>query len=470
MRRRCGRTSVLSAIALAAVLMAASVSADDSAAESAVSEAASVQETAEESEAESVLSEAESAAESVLSETDSTADSGEAESEAEEPVSRPEYRGLDFITLGDYKGLKLEVEPIEISDEEIDSRIDTDIRYSEEGSEVLEEGTVEEGDVANIDYEGKKDGVAFDGGTAQGYDLEIGSGTFIEGFEEGLVGAKIGDTVDLNLTFPEDYGAEDLAGQDVVFTVKINSVKRMKELDDALAEALSDGEAKTVDEYRDRIRVMLEEDALNSREESAKSELLTMAAASAVISEYPEDLIEYYVNDIRSYYESYAAMYGMDFDTFLTAAVGITEEDFPAMAEEIAEESVKMEFMISAIAETENLLPEGEDLMKAYDELAEQVGYEDGAALIADNGEYAVNYKLAYDAVSDFLYQNAELVEAKPESEAVESETVESEAVESEAVESEAVESEAVESEAVESETAESETVESEAAESEAAQ
>ena len=158
-------------------------------------------------------------------------------------------------------------------------------------------------------------------------------------------------------------------------------------------------------------------------------------------------------------------MYGMDFDTFLTAAVGITEEDFPAMAEEIAEESVKMEFMISAIAETENLLPEGEDLMKAYDELAEQVGYEDGAALIADNGEYAVNYKLAYDAVSDFLYQNAELVEAKPESEAVESETVESEAVESEAVESEAVESEAVESE-----TAESETVESEAAESEAAQ
>lgn len=120
------------------------------------------------------------------------------------------------------------------------------------GSDILEEvteGTVEEGDTANIDYEGKLHGEAFEGGTAKEYGSEIGSGTFIPGFEDGLVGVKIGDTVDLPLTFPENY-TEELAGKDVVFTVTVNSVKRMPELTDDLVNQITDGEYTDVASYK----------------------------------------------------------------------------------------------------------------------------------------------------------------------------------------------------------------------------
>ena len=467
MKLRFRKAAAACALGMTAVLLAGGVvSAEDSsaasAAEEVVSSEAAVSEAEEAASSEAATSEAvaseaaasEATAEEVTSEAASTAEDAAA-SEAEEAVSgaeetestaeeeekpRPEYRALDFLTLGEYKGLTVEVDPVEITDDAIESRITSDIRFSEEGSETFEEGTVEEGDVANIDYEGKLDGVAFDGGTAEGYDLEIGSGTFIPGFEDGLIGKTIGETVDLTLTFPEEYGNEELAGKETVFTVKINSVKRYKELDDALAEALSDGEAKTVDEYRERVKTMLEEEAIESRNEGAKQELIALAADNASISEYPQDLVDYTIEEVTNYYKSYAAMYGVDFATFLSAMAGTTEEDFPKMAEEISKESIKQEFTIGAIAETEKLLPEGDELAAAYDKLAEEVGAPDGASLVAEYGEYTVKYKLMYDAVSDFLFENATVVEKTPEEEASEAEAAES-VVEEAASEAEAAES-----------------------------
>lgn len=434
--------------------VASEAAASEATAEEVTSEAASTAEDAAASEAEEAVSGAE--------ETESTA-----EEEEEEEKPRPEYRALDFLTLGEYKGLTVEVDPVEITDDAVESRITSDIRFSEEGSETFEEGTVEEGDVANIDYEGKLDGVAFDGGTAEGYDLEIGSGTFIPGFEDGLIGKTIGETVDLTLTFPEEYGNEELAGKETVFTVKINSVKRYKELDDALAEALSDGEAKTVDEYRERVKTMLEEEAIESRNEGAKQELIALAADNASISEYPQDLVDYTIEEVTNYYKSYAAMYGVDFATFLSSMAGTTEEDFPKMAEEISKESIKQEFTIGAIAETEKLLPEGDELAAAYDKLAEEVGAPDGASLVAEYGEYTVKYKLMYDAVSDFLFENATVVEKTPEEEASEAEAAES-VVEEAASEAEAVASVAEEA-ASELEAAESVVEEAASAAEEAA-
>ena len=344
---------------------------------------------------------------------------------AEEAPKRPEYRALDFITLGDYKGLTAEVDPIEITDEDIDERINQEIRNSEEASETLTEGTVEEGDIANIDFTGKKDGVAFDGGTAEGYDLEIGSGSFIDGFEDGLIGVAIGDTVDLNLTFPEQYGNADLAGQDVVFTVKVNSVSRAKELDDELASLLSDGEAATVDEYREYIKGILEEEALENRKAQVEADLLGQAAESITVDSYPQDLVDFEINQLKDYYQYYATIYGMDLGTLLSSMLGITEEEFPEQAAEMVKENIRQEFCIDAIAETESLLPEGEELTAAYDELAEKIGYEDGATLVDEYGEAVVKYTIAHDLVMDFLYDNANIIETTPESEA---ESAESEA------------------------------------------
>jgi trigger factor len=382
----------------------------------------------------------------------------------EEEPKRPEYQALDYITLGDYKGLVVEVDPIEITDEDIDERIAQEIRYSEEGTDTLTEGTVEEGDIANIDFEGKKDGVAFDGGTAEGYDLEIGSGSFIDGFEDGLIGVAIGDTVDLDLTFPENYGNEDLAGQDVVFTVTVNSIDRVKELDDELASLLSDGEATTVDEYREYIKGILEEEALEERKSQVEMDLLTQAAENITVDTYPQDLVDYEIDQLKDYYQYYATIYGMDLGTLLSSMLGITEEEFPEQAAEMVKENIRQEFCIDAIAETESLLPTGEELAAAYDELAEKIGYEDGKTLVDEYGEYAVKYTVAHDLVMDFLYDNADIVETSPESEA---EAAESE-VESEAEAESESESEA-ESATSETESAESEAADSTAAESEAA-
>ena len=113
----------------------------------------------------------------------------------------PDYKALDYVKLGDYKGLEVTLASIDVTDEEVEQQVETNLNNNDK-SEEIKEGTVENGDVANIDYEGKLNGKAFDGGTAEGYDLTIGSGSFIDGFEDGLIGKKIGDTVDLNLTFP----------------------------------------------------------------------------------------------------------------------------------------------------------------------------------------------------------------------------------------------------------------------------
>ena len=343
----------------------------------------------------------------------------ESVAEEVEEAKRPEYNVADFVTLGEYKGLTLEVDPIEITDEDVDAKISSTLRTSDAASDVLTEGTVENGDIANIDYEGKKDDVPFDGGSSQGYDLEIGSGTFIPGFEEGLEGAEIGSTVDLNLTFPENYGNAELAGQDVVFTVTVNSVKRIKELDDELASVLSEGEATTVADYREWTKGGLAEDARIARDEQAKNDLLEMAAANLTVSEYPQDLVDYTVEDIRNYFTSYASMYGVDLGTFLNGMFGMSEEDFPAEAEKMAKTNLDAEFAVRAIADAENLLPEGDDLTAAYDETAMKYGFTDGESFLEQYGAFTVDYVIEEEKVRDFLFDNAVIVERVAEADSM---------------------------------------------------
>ena len=134
--------------------------------------------------------------------SETTADSSSESEAATEAAERPDYKALDYVKLGDYKGLEVTLASTDVTDEEVEQQVETNLNNNDK-SEEIKEGTVENGDVANIDYEGKLNGKAFDGGTAKGYDLTIGSGSFIDGFEDGLIGKKIGDTVDLNLTFPE---------------------------------------------------------------------------------------------------------------------------------------------------------------------------------------------------------------------------------------------------------------------------
>ena len=183
-------------------------------------------------------------------ETTETAENTEAASVS---IYFNEINADEYVTLGDYKGLEVVSNVVTITDADVDAYIEYMLSMSGGAlEEVTDRDVVENGDVANIDYIGKKDGVAFDGGTAEGYDLGIGTGTFIPGFEEGLVGVKKGETVDLNLTFPENYSAADLAGAEVVFTVTVNGIYKevTPEFTDEYVAELGIENISTVEEYR----------------------------------------------------------------------------------------------------------------------------------------------------------------------------------------------------------------------------
>ncbi len=305
----------------------------------------------------------------------------ETETEAE-IIPRPEYNVSDYLKIDDdeYLNVTVQVAPAQqVTDEEIESEISDSFYYLEDYDDLVvkkEEGTVENGDNVNIDYVGKKDGEAFEGGTAEGQDLVIGSGSFIDGFEEGLIGKEIGSTVDLNLTFPEDYGVEELNGADVVFTVTINYVSQMPEITDEIAEKLSDGEYKTAVDYRESIRQEIQSGYDEDQKNQIANEVMQKLTELYPVEEYPQANVDYGVNMILSQYITpYASMYGMSTEDFVQAAYGMTYDDF--MEQQIvpsAQQSVAQEIILGAIAEKEGITMTDEELQERLQGYADQYG------------------------------------------------------------------------------------------------
>lgn len=357
-------------------------------------------------------------------------ETAEAETDAEEPVSgdsagteteqetpvRPDYTASDYVTLGEYKGLTVVRDPAEVTEEEIDEQIRSQLQNSD-AVETLTEGVVQEGDTANIDYEGKKDGTAFDGGTAEGYDLTIGSHTFIDGFEDGLIGVAVGDTVDLPLTFPENYGNEELAGQDVVFTVTVNEIRRAPELTDEVAGIVTDGEYNDAASYRESVRAQLLETREEQIESSLMGDLLTQIANTSEITGYPQEMVDYNVALMEQYYRSVAEMYSMEFEAFLSAYLDMTPEEFHDEAVLACQQILQQEMYLKAIAETEGLEISEEEYAEGTQRYAAEYGYETAEELIAANDEGELRISLLQDKVLDFLMDNANIVEAEPETE-----------------------------------------------------
>lgn len=376
-------------------------------------------EAAEEDTTEADAKDAEEAPETDADNAEAETETGAEEAPETEAIPpRPEYTALDYVTLGEYKGLSVADQPIEITDDQIDEVVRQNIQFAD-ALEKITEGTVEDGDTANIDYEGKLDGEAFDGGTAKGYDLVIGSHSFIEGFEEGLVGVAVGETVDLPLTFPENYGNADLAGKDVVFTVTVNEIKRMPELTDELASTISDGEYTDAAGYRDSIRADLESQAQTQKETMMKGELLTQVAAGSEIKEYPQEMVDYGVANMDSYYRGMAEQYSMEFEEFLSSFMGMTEEDFSEQVVLATQQNLQQEMYLKAIAESEGIEVTDEDLAEA----AKEFGFETAEEFIAAYGEDVVRISVLQDKTLDFLLENAVITEPESETEAAEGET-----------------------------------------------
>ena len=274
--------------------------------------------------------------------------------------------------VGDYKALEYKVEDYTVTDDEVNEEIGR-MRNQYADMEV-KEGEAENGDTVNIDYKGLKDGVAFDGGTAEGYDLELGSGSFIPGFEEQLVGVKAGDEKSLNLSFPADYHAEDLAGADVVFEVKVNEVKTksIPELDDDFAKELNIKGVETVEDLNKNVRERLETRKKNDAENKAQNDLME-AFAEIVDVDIPDVMIEEEVQGQINQLANQLQQYGMSLTSYLQM-MGQSADDLKASYSDQAAKTVKIRLGLEAVAKAENLEPSDEDIQKQYEEIAEQYG------------------------------------------------------------------------------------------------
>ena len=222
-----------------------------------------------------------------------------------------EKKATDLVTLGQYKGIEVEKMVLEVSDDDVTTKIMTNFKTKAEAVEG--HNKVELYDLVNIDYAGYLNNVAFDGGTATGQDLLIGSGTYVPGFEEGLIGAEAGTTVEVNVTFPETYVNEELAGQATIFKITVNSISVLPELTDEFIAANT--EYSTYAEYEAYIRDSLETTAESTIEEQFKTDVMNKVIEGCTFDDTIEADITAYAADLRSFYESYATNYGIDLET-----------------------------------------------------------------------------------------------------------------------------------------------------------
>ena len=307
-----------------------------------------------------------------------------------------------IVKLGEYKGLKLEVIDTVVTDDEIESRIKATLSMNPEKIPV-EGRAVENGDIVNIDFEGKLDGVAFDGGTFKGYDLTIGSGSFIPGFEEQVIGMKKGETKDLDITFPDPYeNNPDLAGKATVFTVTLNEIYKETpaELTDAWVERVTMGQQKTVAEYREAIKTEIEKYKKDNSDTEAQ-----IAAMEQVIENSEFELSEEGINkeytDMKAEYEKMATAYGMDIKQFAELS-NMTEEKFDDKLKENAKNRAKQKLIIDEIFKKEKMSLEDAD----YADLEEQTGMAKND-LYLQHGQAMIDDYVKTVKVEQFMVDNA---------------------------------------------------------------
>lgn len=321
-----------------------------------------------------------------------------------------------YVTsLGEYKGIEVTTTPKEEVNE---NTVNSYIQYllgSQTTSEKSDKDTVENGDIANIDYVGKKDDVAFDGGTAQGYDLAIGSGTFIPGFEEGLVGAKVGETRSLNLTFPENYGNEELAGAAVVFDVTVNyiSVNKTPELTDEFVTGLAIDGVTTVDAFKTYV-----EDSLKTNADSVYKSTLQDNAMSVIIDkctfsdEYPQMLFDYYLDTIKQADTKKASGYGVDLESYVTGYYGISMEEYNTQLEDQAKLMIKDALVCEAIARIEKISVTDEEFNEQLSKDATAMGYDSVDAFKAAISEDDYRNYLLEVKVMDYVLESATITDS----------------------------------------------------------
>ncbi|MFS0654662.1 trigger factor [Bacillus sp. 179-C3.3 HS] len=338
-----------------------------------------------------------------------------------EPVDRPEIdvekiekgESLIFtakvtvkpeVKLGDYKGLKVEKDDTTVTDEDVQEELKA-MQSRQAELVVKEEGAIENGDTVVLDFEGFVDGEAFEGGKAENYSLEVGSGSFIPGFEEQLVGLEAGAEKDVEVTFPEEYHAEDLAGKPAVFKVKIHEIKakELPALDDEFAKDV-DEEVETLAELTEKTKKRLEESKENEADAKLREELVAKASENAE-ADIPQAMIDTELDRMMKEFEQRLQMQGMNLELYFQFS-GQDEEALKEQMKEDAAKRVKSNLTLEAIAASEDLQVSDEEVEEELSKMAEAYNMPVENIKQAIGSTEAMKEDLKVRKAIDFLVEN----------------------------------------------------------------
>ncbi len=327
-------------------------------------------------------------------------------------------KASDYVELPDYSAITVEASKEEVTTSQVESYIDSVLQNSKTKEEVKDRKTVKDGDVVNIDYTGKIDGKTFDGGSAKDQDLTIGSNTFIDGFEDGLIGKKVGSKVTLNLTFPKDYSKTDLAGKAVTFEVTINKIYKevTPTLNDDFVKKQGISDVTTVDQYKAYIKKMLQQQAQRTYDQDVDSQITDYIEKNTTFKKDPPDaMVNRFDDEITTAYTQYAQQYGVDLPTLMSFE-GYTKDNYEEGIREIAENSAKSYIAFQAIADKEGWNVTDEQFQNAEQQYAYSQGYTSIESF--ESAEDAKEYKeyLMTEMVLQHLRQTVKVTEPKADS------------------------------------------------------
>jgi len=342
-----------------------------------------------------------------------------------EPVDRPEIdveqiekgKALIFkatvtvkpeVTLGEYKGLEVPQVDTSVTDEDVDAEIKA-LQEKQAELVVKEEGTAELGDTVVIDFEGFQDGVAFEGGTAENFSLELGSGQFIPGFEEQLVGLATGEVKEVEVTFPEEYHAEELAGKPATFKVTVHEIKgkELPEIDDEFAKDV-DEEAETVAELKEKIKSRLEHDKKHQAEHTVRDTVVEKAAENATI-DIPSAMVDTEIDRMMSEFEQRLQMQGMNLELYFQFS-GQDEAALKEQMKEDAEKRVRVNLTLEAIVAAENIEVTEEEVTAELENMSGQYNMPVDAIKQALGGVENLKMDIKMKKAIDFLVENSKTV------------------------------------------------------------
>lgn len=321
----------------------------------------------------------------------------------------------DYITLGEYKNLQVTEAPkASVSDEEVDNSIYYSLMTAYDQVEVTEDRAVQKDDTVNIDYTGYMDGEEFEGGSAKGSDLRIGSGSFIEGFEDGLIGHKKGEEVTLDLTFPIDYQVEEMQGKAVQFKVKINNISQPPQLTDEWAAANTD--YKTADEFRTAQKERMQKSVDLEYEGQVKSDLFGMVVESTEFKEYPEALLKQGKKNVRQRLDQmYQAQFQMTLDDYIKQQ-GISDEEVDKVLTESAQTYLQQNLVVQAIFDAEGIEMSEEDYTAEEAKFAELNGFPDAETMKMYYGDLNVlKDSVLWNKACEVIVATATVTDQEPE-------------------------------------------------------